>query len=256
MKITRQRKVQKYLKFFKNHFGFREPYQLLVDATFCFTALKEHVQIKEQLPKYLDAEVKFLTTPCIILEVESLGPSLYGVLQIVKQFGLHKCGHEKRPRPGSKCLKSMVKDNNKNRYILLTQDGSLREDARQIPGTPIIYLHRKTPTMERPSDMSSEVVNEETTQKMDVSEFQKERLKELREKIIGETEKPPKKKRKKKGGPNPLSCLKKKKKPCGPRNNTKVIVEQPKKKRRRVKIAKHIREHWAVLEKQQNVNLA
>ena len=90
---------------------------------------------------------------------------------------------------------------------------------------------------------------------MDVSEFQKERLKELREKIIGETEKPPKKKRKKKGGPNPLSCLKKKKKPCGPRNNTKVIVEQPKKKRRRVKIAKHIREHWAVLEKQQNVNL-
>lgn len=39
MKIARYKKAQKTLSFYKNNFGFREPYQILVDATFCQTAL-------------------------------------------------------------------------------------------------------------------------------------------------------------------------------------------------------------------------
>lgn len=40
MKIHRNKKFKKIIQYYKNNFGFREPFQILVDATFCFTALK------------------------------------------------------------------------------------------------------------------------------------------------------------------------------------------------------------------------
>jgi len=40
MKIKRYKKVQKYMNFYINNFGFRVPYQILIDATFCLAALK------------------------------------------------------------------------------------------------------------------------------------------------------------------------------------------------------------------------
>lgn len=39
MKIARYKKAQKTLSFYRNNFGFRTPYQILIDATFCQTAL-------------------------------------------------------------------------------------------------------------------------------------------------------------------------------------------------------------------------
>lgn len=48
MKIARYKKAQKTLSFYKNNFGFREPYQILIDATFCQTAL--HVSTMTQTP--------------------------------------------------------------------------------------------------------------------------------------------------------------------------------------------------------------
>ena len=48
------------------------------------------------------------------------------------------------------------KSNDLARYIIVTQDVSLREAARQIPGTPVLYLHFKAPTLERPSSYSED----------------------------------------------------------------------------------------------------
>ena len=75
------------------------------------------VNIKDQLPKYL-GDVKILTTQCCIMEMELLkekAPQLFGATSILKQFAIHKCGHEGEPRPASKCLKSMVADGNPQR---------------------------------------------------------------------------------------------------------------------------------------------
>ena len=77
------------------------------------------VNIKDQLPKYL-GEVKLLTTQCCILEVEKLlpvAPQMFGASLILKQFALHKCGHEKEPKPAMKCIKSMLEENNPKRYL-------------------------------------------------------------------------------------------------------------------------------------------
>lgn len=40
MKIQRLKKVQKNLAFFVNNYKFRQPYQILIDGTFCFAALE------------------------------------------------------------------------------------------------------------------------------------------------------------------------------------------------------------------------
>lgn len=73
MKIKRYKKAQRTLTFFKNNFGFRPPYQILLDGTFCQAALKNKVNIAEQMPGYLGDEVKLMTSVCVIHETEKLG---------------------------------------------------------------------------------------------------------------------------------------------------------------------------------------
>lgn len=62
MKITRQKHAKKHLGFFRNNFGVREPYQILLDGTFCQAALRGRIQLREQLPRYLMAETQLCTT--------------------------------------------------------------------------------------------------------------------------------------------------------------------------------------------------
>lgn len=40
MKIARYKKAQKTINFYKHNFDFRDPYQILIDATFCQLALQ------------------------------------------------------------------------------------------------------------------------------------------------------------------------------------------------------------------------
>lgn len=75
--------------------------------------------IQEQLKKYFQSQLKLLTTPCIISETEKLGifsAKVYGATQIVKQFAIHRCRHEKKPLSGSNCLLSMIGKDNSSRY--------------------------------------------------------------------------------------------------------------------------------------------
>lgn len=62
MKITRQKHAKKNLGFFRNNFGVREPYQILLDGTFCQAALRGRIQLREQLPRYLMGETQLCTT--------------------------------------------------------------------------------------------------------------------------------------------------------------------------------------------------
>ncbi|XP_063230029.1 rRNA-processing protein UTP23 homolog [Bacillus rossius redtenbacheri] len=236
MKVKRHKRVHKYISFFCNNFGFRQPYQVLIDGTFCYAALKNKVNIRDQLPKYLEGDVKFLTTQCVVIEVENLGSAVFGAMLIVKQFGIHKCGHEKKPVPGSTCLLSMLGETNTSRYILATQDRELEVLASRVPGTPVLYLHQKTPVLQPPSDASTSFASSHTQALFGVRQHEEETIKNLK-KRFGLVEEETIKKRKKKRGPNPLSCKKKKKK-------TVQNVEKPEQKRRRkrIKLPKHVKE--------------
>ncbi|XP_076383495.1 rRNA-processing protein UTP23 homolog [Megalopta genalis] len=243
MKTTRQKKARKNLGFFINNFKFRSPFQILIDGTFAFAALENKFNIQDQLSKYFQAEVKLLTTSCIILETEKLcsfSKTITGAMQIVKQYPVHKCGHDKNSITGTKCLKSMVGKNNPSRYIVATQDRELQDLLRKIPGVPIIYLHGKVPTLEAPSQASHDYA-QGIRDGLGMSTWEKENIKTLKKAagLESKTEQKLKKKRKK-SGPNPLSCLKKKKSiQTEASNNTRVISGKMKKKKK-VKLAPHV----------------
>lgn len=172
--------------------------------------------------------------------MESLGSKLNGALLVLKQYAVHKCGHEGKPISGSKCFLSMLGKSNPNHYIVGTQDRDLQDKVRGIIGVPLLYLHMKTPVLEKPSDTS---IKASVARLSAVGASEAKALEELKVKngLLLSNEKP---KRKKKKGPNPLSCKKKMKKP-GSNSTISKKEGQPeveKKKRKRVKISQHIRE--------------
>lgn len=44
-----------------------------------------------------------------------IGAAVRQAMHIVKNFGIHKCGHDKKPISGANCLMSMTKDNTRTR---------------------------------------------------------------------------------------------------------------------------------------------
>ncbi|KAL4720854.1 hypothetical protein ACJJTC_016723 [Scirpophaga incertulas] len=246
MKITRYKKVQKYLKFYYNNYGFHQPYQILIDGTFCFSAFKEQINVREQLPKYLNAQVKLLTTRCIIIETEKVAKKAHGALTILKQFGIHECGH-KEPIDGSSCILSMIGKSNEKHYILASQDRGLQEKLRSRAGVPLLYFHNKSPTLDKPSQASYNKAGESVqSTTVFVSEVQNETLKNIKialgvENNVEEIKTQIKKK--KIHNPNPLSCKKKKKKIAlnQPSINKCGVNEGKVRKRKRNKSSKQLK---------------
>jgi len=246
MRINRLKRIQKSLSFYINNFGFRKPFQVLIDGTFCFVALKDQLDIQDQLKKYLGDDIKLLTTQCVVLETEKLGKSVFGAMLIVKKFPIHKCEHKDKPVTGSECLLSMIGASNSNRYIVATQDRDLQDILRSKPGVPLLYFHNKGPTLEAPTEESHKVATEAANSLWGVSKFEQETLAKLKEVELGikPDPQPPSKKRKRKGGPNPLSCKKKQKKSEQESKESQGTKLEPqrKKTRKRKKIPKHVKE--------------
>jgi len=243
MKVKRIRAVKKILNFYKNNYSIAPPYRILVDGTFCHTALKVKVNIADELPKYLGgsgstnasdevvkcrddetigssahdklnssttpSQFEILTTNCCLKELEKIGSPVYGALNILRQFALKPCGHVE-PIPAIHCLLSILKKGNPGKFLLSTVDPDLTEKARKIAGVPLIFLHGSTMVLEKPTNKSVEIAEEETKNSV-VVDTEIERLKELKRKE-GLIKDPIRKVRKKKKakGPNPLAMKKKK----------------------------------------------
>lgn len=239
MKINRYKRVQRHLTFYKNFFGFRPPYQILVDGTFCTAALNSKVNIREQMPKYLSDEVKLCTTACAIMETERIGPAVYGAMLVIKQFTVRKCGHEKNPIGAANCFHNMVRKRNPDHYMVATQDPDLSERIRGLAGVPLLFMCNAI-TMERPSEKSFKASTEFAIQITGTPDYRSQILNSLKKKENLLQEKKERKKRKV-SGPNPLSCKKKKK----PKVQPKLELSPEKKSRRRhkrVKVARHVHE--------------
>ncbi|XP_049607909.1 rRNA-processing protein UTP23 homolog [Syngnathus scovelli] len=237
MKIKRQKIAKKTLSFYKYNFNFREPYQVLIDGTFCQAALKNKIQIKEQMPKYLMGEVHLCTTNCALKELETLGKELVGARIILQRYQVRKCEHMKSPVPASKCLLSMLEGTNPHHYFVATQDYKLTTGLQKIPGAPLLYIIQNTIVLEKPSQSSLDRVQAIQMGQL-VSPVEQQSLRSLKEEQ-GITKKDGDrrgtKRKRKPHNPNPLSCLKKKKKKKGPTPPLKKIEPGQKRTRSRHK---------------------
>ncbi|KAM4549986.1 rRNA-processing protein UTP23 homolog [Fundulus diaphanus] len=235
MKIKRQKQAKKTISFYKYNFSFREPFQILLDGTFCQAALKNKIQIKEQMPKYLMGEVQLCTTNCALKELETIGKQLYGAKLILQRFQVRKCAHLKDPVPASECLLSMLEETNPHHYFVATQDHAVTAGLKKIPGVPLLYIILNTIVLDKPSQASLDHVQAVQLGEL-VTPAQQQSIRSLKEEQgIGHKDGERRKRKRKQSNPNPLSCLKKKKKKGEPTPPLKKTEPGEKKKRSRHK---------------------
>ncbi|EHB18487.1 rRNA-processing protein UTP23-like protein [Heterocephalus glaber] len=180
MKITRQKHAKKHLGFFSNNFGVREPYQILLDSTFCQAALRGHVRLREQLPRCLMGEAQLCTTRCVLKELETLGKDLYGAKLIAQKSQVRNCPHFKNAVSGSDCLLSMVEEGNPHHYLVVTQDQNLSVKVKKKAGIPLMFIIQNTIVLDRPSPKTIAFVKAVELGQL-VSVHEKESIKQLKE---------------------------------------------------------------------------
>lgn len=234
MRGKRSKQYRKLLKQFELAFGFRQPYQVLVDAELVKDAHRFAMDLPQYLSNTLHGEVKILITQCSMrhLYAQNKEPGVARVIDKAKDYERRRCGHhpEEFPEPCStlECLGGVVGPKNKHRYVVASQDQEVRSKMRGIPGVPLVYINRSVMILEPMAGATTRVV-----QKGERAKFRAELKQsdpapgEKRKRGDGDDsegsddddaekkdEEPKKKKKKRKGekGPNPLSVKKPKKK--------------------------------------------
>ncbi|KAJ3672254.1 hypothetical protein LUZ60_006975 [Juncus effusus] len=250
MRVKKQKRHRKVVRFYSACFGFREPYKVLLDGTIVHHLLSNDLSpADDALARLLGARCLLFTTKCIIAELKSLGPSYSETLDAAKQLMTARCEHEKRVS-GVNCIQSVIGETNSEHFFVGTQDSELRRKFREVPGVPVIYGLKNALFIEQPSTDQREFAKSAEEKRLHVNEselvkFFKKNPKESsndgdsdggEEKEVkavlsalkggGAVDKS-KFKRKKAKGPNPLSCKKKKPKTETPaaKNQTQEAKE-------------------------------
>ncbi|EXX66983.1 Utp23p [Rhizophagus irregularis DAOM 197198w] len=203
MRQKRTKQYKRLMALYSISFGFREPYQILVDSNFMRTALRYKMDISKQLCTVMLGNTKQLYTSCTLAEVKDQSKDEFGTENALKRFELRGCIHRHKP------VSSAEWPDNPHNYCVATQNESLRKRFRAIPGIPLLYINRTVLILEPPSyatlQKSKKIENVKTHASVEELSF----LAKANSDIQVDTEKP-KKKRKGPKEPNPLSCKKKK----------------------------------------------
>ncbi|KAI5862609.1 hypothetical protein GGS23DRAFT_570998 [Durotheca rogersii] len=244
-RAKRSKQYRKLMEQFSMGWGFREPYQVLVDADFISEANRCKMDLIRRLEDTLHGQVKPMITQCSMrhLYAQKSEPGVEAAIELAKsQFERRRCGHHPNEYPTplstSECLHSVVdpKDNgvNRHRYVCAINDDAVRANLRQVAGTPLLFIRRSVMIMEPMATVSAKARSKDEKSKFraeikrsgDKRKREEEEedggggseRKDTSEQSIGGAvggEKTERKKKKTYGRkePNPLSVKKKKKKP-------------------------------------------
>ncbi|EOA89041.1 hypothetical protein ACJQWK_06128 [Exserohilum turcicum] len=234
MKLKRAKAYKKQLHQYELNFGFREPYQVVLDSQILQDAYNSKIDLVARIQKMLGGQVKPMITTCDMRHLYNAKPKNETLILQAKEYERRRCNHQDLDEPLStlECLSSVVdpKDNatNKHRYVIAANDPDTRAKMRTIAGVPIIYLAKSIVLMESMADITEQHREREEKSKFKLGLKGQRKpdapLKRKREdegqggegsgsianQSTGEA-KPKAKKRKGPKGPNPLSVKKPKK---------------------------------------------
>lgn len=211
MKYKRKKVAKRILQFLRNSYNFRDPFQILVDGTFCQAALNRKINIQIQLKNYLSADVQIFSTYCVAQEVKELGKEVGGAHYIVKQFKQRHCAHFKNCVRAKDCIMSLIGHNNDHHFFIASQDNELLNAVRLVPGTPIFTISQNSLVLQSPSLQTKQVAISHENEKLRISDTEKKVILDLKSEIIPPKAKFTINKRKIPKGPNPLSMKKSRK---------------------------------------------
>ncbi|TCD63997.1 hypothetical protein EIP91_004699 [Steccherinum ochraceum] len=204
MRQKRAKAYRKLMSLYCMSFGFRQPYQVLVDSEMCKTAISQKYELVKQLGVVLQGEVKPMITQCCIHELYLQGKSEQPAVDLAKTFERRKCNH-REAIPGDECLSDVVGATNKHRYVIATQSTDLRDKLREIPAVPVVHLNRSVMILEPPSNATLKAKESTEEKSMHASTSENALVAST-----SQSSEPPRKKHKGPKGPNPLSVKKKK----------------------------------------------
>ncbi|KAG0709045.1 Fcf1-domain-containing protein [Suillus ampliporus] len=203
MRQKRAKTYRKLMHLYSMSFGFRQPYQILVDSEMCKIAIDSKLDLTKQLSTVLQGNVKPMITQCSMQELYLQGRERQPAVDLAKTFERRKCNH-REAIPGDECLLSVVGETNKHRYVVATQLHTLRNRLRIIPAVPVVHINRAVMVLEPPSEATLKAKELTEEQLLHPSAPELATVPQV---------KPVQKKRKGPKGPNPLSVKKKKKQP-------------------------------------------
>ncbi|KLO04864.1 Fcf1-domain-containing protein [Schizopora paradoxa] len=151
MRQKRAKQYRKLMALYSMSFGFRQPYQVLVDSMICSEAISSKVDLVKRLEDVLQGNVKPMITQCCIEELYLQGSALQPAVDLAKSFERRKCNHREAIQ-GDECLSSVVGETNKHRYVIASQSNPLRQKLRLIPAVPLVHINRSVTVLEPPSD--------------------------------------------------------------------------------------------------------
>ncbi|KJZ72594.1 hypothetical protein HIM_07953 [Hirsutella minnesotensis 3608] len=253
MRGKRSKQYRKLMEQFSMSFGFREPYQVLVDAEMVQDSCRFKMELEPALQRTVHGKVKPMITQCEIrkLYARKDEPGVSEAIEVAKTCERRRCGHhpDEYPEPLStmECMQSVVdpkdKGENKHRYVVASQSQEVRRMLRGVRGVPLIYIRRSVMILEPMSDESAQTRAREErgkfraelkkalgkrkrdegadADKHDTDGQDEARPSQAHDEADGEaddgaTEKPKNKKRRGPKGPNPLSVKKAKKETKAP----------------------------------------
>ncbi|KAL6712108.1 hypothetical protein ACN47E_003151 [Coniothyrium glycines] len=231
MKLKRAKAYKKLLHQYELNFGFREPYQVLLDSQILEDAYKFKIDLVARLQKVLGGQVKPMITTCDMRHLYTAKPKNETLILQAKEYERRRCNHQDLDEPLSslECLTSVVdpKDSstNKHRYVVASNDPNVRKQMRSIAGVPLIYISKSVVLMEPMADATEKLREREEKSKFKQGlkgqrnpEAQKRKRDDEEEEAEegraiadqGTNDSNPSKKRRQKGpkGPNPLSVKK------------------------------------------------
>ncbi|KAK6352200.1 hypothetical protein TWF730_009030 [Orbilia blumenaviensis] len=162
MRAGRSKAYKKLMAVYANSFGFREPYQVLVDPTIIQDAMKYKMDLAVMLERTLQGKAKPMITQCCIRHLYATDNQ--PLINLAKTFERRRCNHSISDDPLSalECMLSVVIPSedapipNKHRYVVATDDQDMREKFREYPGVPGIHIIRSVMVLDQISDATSE----------------------------------------------------------------------------------------------------
>ncbi|CAH8347826.1 unnamed protein product [Eruca vesicaria subsp. sativa] len=236
MRVKRQKKNRRTVRFFTVCFGFRQPFKVLCDGTFVHHLVsKEITPADTVVSELLGGPVKLFTTRCVLAELQKLGKDYSESLEAAQMLSTATCEHDEA-KPADECLSEVLGVKNSEHFFLGTQDYEFRKKLQQECIVPLLYGLNNSLQIDQPSDFQRETAKDSERKRLTMTDVEKKMLEKQTARILASSrgegvvedeqweasrvfstrnglgvKDRPQFKRNRAKGPNPLSCVKKKK---------------------------------------------
>lgn len=88
MRVTRAKFIRKYLRFYKIVFDISDPYHIILDGNFIYTALKYKIDITDRFRTLLQnaSSIKYYILLSSVNELKAVGDKVKNTLEYIKQL--------------------------------------------------------------------------------------------------------------------------------------------------------------------------